>query len=478
MARILVVDDEAKIRAILRRMLSDLQHQVLEAGSGEEALELARERKPDLVLLDLNMPPGIDGLTTLRRLADKQPEIDVIMMTAFGTIRSAVEAMRAGAFDYLTKPFDNDELMMLVDRALDVRRLSTEVEALRDELESRYGFNEIIGISPGMQEVFRTMAKVARVNAAVLITGESGTGKELVARAIHRRSQRARGPFVAVNCGAIPETLAEAEFFGHEKGAFTDAHSLRIGKFEQADNGILFLDEVGELPADSQATLLRALQEKQITRIGARQPRPVDVRVIAATNKILEKEVAAGRFREDLFYRLEVVPLKLPPLRQRPQDLPLLFDHFLDRVNRELGVGVRSLSPEARQLLLDYAWPGNVRELENTFCRAMILCDGGTLTAADLPPRVRGEPAEGEPPLPADLERMSLADAGAEVTRRIEKRMIVAQLAAHGGNRTETARSLGVSRKTLFNKIRAYGLEDWDKDGDDDGGDDERPRDQ
>jgi two-component system, NtrC family, response regulator AtoC len=474
MARILVVDDEPGIRAILGRVLRDHQHQVVEAGGGEEALDRVRERKPDLVLLDVRLRPDIDGLATLRRLAETQPALDVIMMTAFGSIRSAVEAMRAGAFDYITKPFDNDELMLLIDRALAVRRLNVEVEALRGELESRYGFSEIIGISPGMQEVFRHMARVAGVNAAVLITGESGTGKELVARAIHRRSQRARGPFVAVNCGAIPETLAEAEFFGHEKGAFTDAHNLRIGKFEQADGGILFLDEVGELPVDSQATLLRALQEKQITRIGARQPRPVDVRVIAATNKNLEKEVAAGRFREDLFYRLEVVPLKLPPLRQRPQDLPLLFDHFLDRINHELGLGVRSISPEARLLLLDYAWPGNVRELENTFYQAMILCDDGALTAADLPPRVRGEPADGEAPMPADLDRMTLADAAAEVTRRVEKRMIVSQLAAHGGNRTETARRLGVSRKTLFNKIRTYGLKDWDKDGDD-GDDDDSP---
>ncbi|MEE8524286.1 MAG: sigma-54 dependent transcriptional regulator, partial [Thermoanaerobaculia bacterium] len=334
------------------------------------------------------------------------------------------------------------------------------------ELESRYGFNEIIGICPPMQEVFRTMAKVADVDAAVLITGESGTGKELVARAIHRRSQRARGPFVAVNCGAIPETLAEAEFFGHEKGAFTDAHSIRIGRFEQADKGILFLDEVGELPQDAQATLLRALQEKQITRIGARHPRPVDVRVVAASNKNLEKEVAEGHFREDLFYRLEVVPLRLPPLRQRSQDLPLLLDHFVDRINRELGLGVRSISPEARQLLLDYRWPGNVRELENTCCRSMILCDDGALTAADLPPRVRGEPADGEPPMPHDLDQMTLAEAVAEVTKRVEKRMIVSQLAANSGNRTETAKRLGVSRKTLFNKIRQHGLEDWDKDGD------------
>ncbi len=466
MASILVVDDESSIRGILARMLKDRQYQVREAASGEEALRLVSECLPDLMLLDLNMPSGIDGLTTLRRLAEKQPSIDVIIMTAFGTIRSAVEAMQAGAFDYITKPFDNDELMILVERALQMRRLNEEVAALRDELESRYGFTEIIGMCPEMQLVFRTMAKVARVDASVLITGESGTGKELVARAIHRKSPRAEGPFVPVNCGGIPDTLAEAEFFGHEKGAFTGAHSQRIGKFEQADRGTLFLDEVGELSPDSQATLLRALQEKQITRIGARQQRRVDVRVIAATNKDLEKEVAAGNFREDLFYRLEVVPLKLPPLRCRTQDLPLLFDHFLDRTNRKFDLSVGSISPEARQLLLDYAWPGNVRELENTFQQAMILCEGGTLTAVDLPPRVRGEPGDDDPSALLDIYEMTLADAVAEVVKRVEKRMIVARLTEHGGNRTETAKRLGISRKTLFNKIRQYDLKDWDQNGD------------
>jgi DNA-binding NtrC family response regulator len=408
------------------------------------------------VLLDLKLP-GIDGLETLKRLRALEPRLDVVMMTAHGSISSAVEAMRRGAFDYLTKPFDNDELLMLVDRALEMRRLSAENEALREEIESRYGFSEIVGISREIQDVFRLMAKVVRVDVTVLITGESGTGKELVARAIHRRSARSAGPFVAVNCSAIPQTLVESEFFGHEKGAFTDAREARPGKFEQADGGTLFLDEVGDLALDAQAKLLRALQERQIQRIGSRAPRPVDVRVVAATNKDLEKEAREGRFREDLYWRLNVVHVRLPSLRERRADLPILIDHFVDRFNRELGLAVAAIAPDARQLLCEYPWPGNVRELENTVCRAMILCEGDVLTVADLPGRVRGEPGEGMAPR-SDLSHLSLADAVAEATERLEKVMILSRLAEHRGSRTATAESLGVSRKTLFNKMRQYGL--------------------
>ncbi len=459
MAKILIVDDEEKIRRILKLLLQGRQHGVTTATCGEEALVVAERLEPDLVLLDIQMP-GIDGLETLRQLRQRFPAIDVIMMTAFGTIRSAVEAMRDGAHDYITKPFDNDELLLLVDRALDVRRLSAEVQELRSELETRYGFTEIIGISARMQEVFHTMAKVAKVDATVLITGESGTGKELVARAIHRKSGRARHRFVAVNCSAIPQTLVESEFFGHERGAFTDARESRPGKFELADTGTLFLDEVGDLAVDAQPKLLRALQDKNVTRLGTRSPRQVDVRVIAATNKELEEEVAAGAFREDLFWRLNVVQIRLPALRERQEDLSLLIDHFIGRINRELGLTVDQITPETRQLLLDYPWPGNVRELENTLCHAMILCDGDSLTAASLPGRILGETdVKSDRPL-SDLDRMQLADAVREATERLEKRMIVSRLAAHKGNRTATAESLGVSRKTLFNKMRHYGMGD------------------
>jgi two-component system, NtrC family, response regulator AtoC len=302
------------------------------------------------------------------------------------------------------------------------------------------------------------MAKVVRVDVTVLVTGESGTGKELVARAIHRRSQRSQGPFVAVNCSAIPQTLVESEFFGHERGAFTDAREAHSGKFEQADGGSLFLDEVGDLALDAQAKLLRALQERQIQRVGGRAPRPVDVRVIAATNKDLEKESREGRFREDLYWRLNVVHVRLPSLRERRADLPVLIDHFLSRFNRELGLAVSAIAPDARRLLSEYPWPGNVRELENTICRSMILCEGDTLTVADLPGRVRGEASEGMASPRSDLARLSLATAVAEATERLEKMMIVSRLAEHRGSRTATAESLGISRKTLFNKMRQYGL--------------------
>jgi two-component system, NtrC family, response regulator AtoC len=457
MARVLIVDDEKQIRRILGVMLQDLGHVVGEAGSGEEALGMESSFAPDIVLIDLSLP-GIDGLETLARLLERNPARDCIMMTAYGSIRTAVEAMRLGAADYVTKPFDNEQLILSIDRALQVRRLNTEVEALRTELESRYGFSEIVGIGPRMQSVFRVMAKVAAVDATVLVTGESGTGKELVARAIHRRSRRARGPFVAVNCSAIPSGLVESEFFGHEKGAFTDARESRPGRFEQARGGTLFLDEIGDLSLDAQAKLLRALQEREVTRVGGTRPQKVDVRVIAATNRDLDRAVRQGSFREDLFWRINVVTLKLPPLRERREDLPLLIDHLLDRFNRELGLAVRSMSAEARALLLAYDWPGNVRELENTLCRAMILCEGQALTASDLPPRVRGERHAEDGSPASGLHRLELADAVKEATGRLEKMMILSRLAEFGGSRTLAAESLGVSRKTLFNKMRQYEL--------------------
>jgi two-component system response regulator AtoC len=457
MSRILVVDDEKQIRRILSVLLAEHGHDVREADSGEAALALQPEFQPNIVLLDLSLP-GINGLETLQKLLEWNRRIDCIMMTAYGTIRSAVQAMRLGAFDYLSKPFDNDELLLIIDRALHMRRLDAELEDLRSELEARYGFNEIVGISPQMREVFRIMAKVAAVDATVLITGESGTGKELVARAIHRRSRRAGGTFLAINCSAIPNELLEAEFFGHEKGAYTDAHVSRAGKFELASGGTLFLDEVGDLSLEAQAKLLRVLQEHEVTKIGGKRPTRVDVRVIAATNKDLERAVRRDEFREDLYWRINVVTIKLPPLRDRREDLPLLIDHLLDRFQRELKLSVKSISPEARTLLLNYHWPGNIRELENTLCRALILCDGNVLMRADLPPRIRGElPAESLS-ASSDLDKLKLSEAVAEATERLEKMLIVSRLAQHKGSRTATAESLGISRKTLFNKMRQYGL--------------------
>ncbi len=456
--RILIVDDEKQIRKILSVLLKERNYEVAEASCGEEALQVQADFQAALVLLDLSMP-GMDGLETLQKLMSASSPPEVVMMTAFGTIRSAVEAMRLGAFDYLSKPFDNEALLLSVERALERRRLSREVEDLRAELESRYGFSEIIGLSPQMQEVFRIMAKVAKVDATVLITGESGTGKELVARAIHRRSGRCSGPFVAVNCSAIPETLVESEFFGAQKGAYTDARENRPGKFEMAHRGTLFLDEIGDLALDAQAKLLRVLQERQITPLGATRSRPVDVRVIAATNQNLEQAVVRGEFRDDLYWRVNVVNIKLPPLRDRREDLPLLVDHFLDHFNRELGLTVKTIAKDAKALLLAYDWPGNVRELENTLCRTMVLCECTTLSVPDLPPRIRGESETGDSTgLQLDHGQVKLADAVNQMTERLEKTIIISRLAQLHGNRTATAQSLGVSRKTLFNKMRQYGL--------------------
>jgi DNA-binding NtrC family response regulator len=381
------------------------------------------------------------------------------MMTAYGSIRSAVDAIRLGAFDYLSKPFDNDDLLLTLERAWKIRSMDNEVRTLRNELESRYGFNEIVGIDPRMREVFRVMAKVAEANATVLIYGESGTGKELVARAVHRRSERSSGAFIAVNCGAVPFDLFEAEFFGHEKGAFTDAHESRHGKFELASGGTLFLDEVGDLHMDAQVKLLRALEENEITRIGGRKPIPVDVRVIAATNKDLNRAVKAGQFREDLYWRINVVSISIPPLRERRQDLPLLIDHLLDRFQREMQSNVKSINPEARRLMLDYAWPGNVRELENTLRRAVILSDGDTITAHDLPPRLHGEAGESGDETDARDEELKLADVVKEAVGRVEKRLIVSRLARYNNNRTATADSLGITGKTLFSKIRDLNID-------------------
>ena len=462
MMRILIVDDEKQIRRILAVLLAEHGYEVAEAETGEDALDQQAVFQPGIVLIDQSLP-GIDGLETLRRLLAKEPRPDCVMMTAYGTIRSAVEAMKAGAFDYLTKPFDNDELMLIIRRILEMRRLTAEVEELRTELETRYGFSEIIGICREMQDVFRVMSRVAAVDATVLVAGDSGTGKELVARAIHRRSRRTAGPFVAVNCSAIPLTLFEAEMFGYEKGAFTDAREGRPGRFELAQGGTLFLDEVGDLALDAQAKLLRVLQDHEVQRLGARHATPVDVRVVSATNRDLETLVRKGEFREDLYWRLNVVTVKLPPLRQRREDVPLLIDHLLDRFNRELGLAVRGMSPLARRLLVEYDWPGNVRELENTLCRSMILCEGDLLTERDLPPRIRGELGGDAGAALSDLHPLRLADAVDEATARLEKVLILARLAECKGNRTAAADSLGISRKTLFNKMRQYALT-WDGD--------------
>ncbi|HEX2188889.1 MAG TPA: sigma-54 dependent transcriptional regulator, partial [Longimicrobiaceae bacterium] len=375
--RILVVDDERTLRRVLASLLADAGYEVLAAGSGSEALAQAPGFRPDLALLDLRLG-GMDGVETMEalRAALAPAEPAFIIMTAHGTIGSAVEAVRRGALDYVTKPFDNDALQVAVERALEVRRLERRVAALESQLEERFRPENMVGQSGAMDALFRMVGRIAPVNTTVLITGESGTGKELVARALHRHSRRAGAVFVAVNCGAIPPTLLESTFFGHEKGAFTDARSAHRGAFEQADGGTLFLDEVGELSPAAQAGLLRVLQEGEITRVGGERTLPVDVRVVTATHRDLRAEVDAGRFREDLYWRLNVVSLHLPPLRERPEDIPLLAEHFVAKHAARLGVAPLPVDADALALLVAHDWPGNVRELENAVERALVLAPG------------------------------------------------------------------------------------------------------
>ncbi len=461
MARVLIADDDKRAWRDLASLLYG-RCQVVSALGGT-ALEVMPLFRPDMVLLDLRAA-GIDWRATLRSLLLTRPRAEVLVMTDRGSIAGAVEAMRCGAASYITKPFDRERLRFEIERALQIRAPLSQLETVSAELRDRFGFDGIIGVSPQLQEVFRVMAKVARVDATVLVTGESGTGKELVAHAIHRKSRRAPGPFVAVNCSAMPSTLVESELFGHERGAFTDARERRTGRFEQAHTGTLFFDEVGDLAAEAQPKLLRALQYGEVFPVGSQKPTMVDVRVIAATNKSLERLVAEGAFREDLYWRLSVVNIELPPLRWRRGDLPLLVDHLFDRFRTELAGEVHAISPEARDLLIQYDWPGNVRELENVLLRAMVICEQHVVTPADLPSRLLGgrhEPMPGRhEQVLADLSpgRLPMVDAVSRVTERYERALITARLAACRGNRTETARSLGISRKTLFNKMRRYGL--------------------
>ena len=448
MARILVIDDEPNITRIVSMLLADRGHIVDAVHSGEAALEVASRTPPDLALIDMSLP-GMNGLETFAALR-RAGGPTAIFMTAFGSIRVAIEAMRAGAFDYLTKPFDNDELVIAIDRAIEVRRLNDEVTQLREDLTSRQAFHGIVGASASIQQVLRVMAKIAKTNAIALISGESGTGKELVARSLHRQSDRAAGPFVAVNCSAIPAGLVEAEFFGHERGAFTDARERRVGLFEQADHGTLFLDEVGDLPIESQAKLLRVLEDRSVTRIGGRQATPVDVRVVAATNKDLRAAVAKGQFRDDLFWRLNIISIELPPLRERLGDLPLLVDYLIDRLNVDLGRHITGLTPLALARLRAHDWPGNVRELQNALKHAMILADRDVIDVGDLPPHL--SPDEG------DAGNMALADIVQRAISRAERSAIETTLARFGGNRQATADALGIDRKTLFRRMRGYGL--------------------
>ncbi len=452
MRRVLVVDDEENLRLVLRTLLKRHGYEVETAPTGEEALVLVDSFGPDVVLTDVRMPK-MGGLDLLATLKAKGNEATVIVMSAYGNMDLALEAMKAGAYDYVQKPFKPDEVVLALRKAEERESLRRENRALRDEIRKEHKFEDILAKSGKMQDIFRTIAKIAEYKTTVLVTGESGAGKELVARAIHRRSKRS-GPFVAVNCGAIPENLLESELFGHKKGAFTDAMQDRRGLFEEANGGSPFLDEIGDLPLALQVKLLRVLEDEKIRRLGETRDLQVDVRIITATHRDLSAETKAGRFREDLYYRLNVLPIHCPALRDRREDIPLLIDHFLARNNARLGTGIRGLDTEARRLLYEYAWPGNVRELENTIERAMVLTEGDTITAADLPERVR----EARDPVQMQLASGELSVK--KTMRIIEEILIRRALQKTKGNRTRAAEILEISHRALLYKIKDYQITD------------------
>jgi two-component system response regulator AtoC len=448
-----VADDEENLRLVLKTLLKRNGYEVETASSGEEALALVESFGPDFVLTDVRMP-RMGGLDLLSTLKAKGNEATVIVMSAYGSNDLAIEAMKSGAYDYVSKPFKPDEIVLTLKKAEERETLRRENRALREEIRKEHRFDGILAKSAKMQGIFRTISKVADYKTTVLITGESGVGKELVARAIHQRSGRAGKPFVPVNCGAIPENLLESELFGHKRGAFTDAVHDRRGLFEEADGGVLFLDEIGELPLGLQVKLLRVLEDEKIRRLGESKDLQVDVRIVAATHRDLAAETKAGRFREDLFYRLNVLPIWVPPLRDRREDIPLLVDHFVVRNNVRLGTDIRGLDGEARRLLYEYSWPGNVRELENTVERAMVLAEGDQITAADLPERVR----EARDPVKLQLSSGELSVK--KTTRYIEEVLIRRALQKTKGNRTRAAELLEISHRALLYKIKDYGITD------------------
>jgi nitrogen regulation protein NR(I) len=462
--QILVVDDEPNLRRVLSAQLERDGYDVHTAEDGEQALAMLQENHIDLVITDLRMPK-IDGMELLRRALQLDDELPIVMITAHGTVDNAVEALKTGAFDYITKPFDQAEVRTIVRKALKTRDFSA-AEATRagrpTSPGARYG---IIGQSAGILALYGVLDRVADSPTTVLVTGESGTGKELVARALHENSSRRDKPFIKVNCAAIPRDLMESELFGYERGAFTGAVSAKPGRFELASGGTLFLDEIGSIPVEMQVKLLRALQESEFERVGGIKTIRVDVRLVAATNSDLKKEIAAGAFREDLFYRLNVVPIRLPPLRERAQDITLLAQHFVEKFNERLKKRVRGVSPEAEQELLSYPWPGNIRELENVIERAVLFSDGETLKSTDLPADLR----DGQPnarailaPLPAISQEPVTVDGLKEqvkaATTRLERELIQRALDQTGGNVTHAARLLKISRKGLQLKMKELGL--------------------
>jgi two-component system response regulator AtoC len=451
--KVLIIDDEPSLRQTVSMLLDEEGYEVMTASDGKEGLDRALSAQPDVILTDIRMP-GLSGLEFLERYQAAEGRGLVIVMTAYGSTELAIEAMKKGAYDYIPKPFSADQMVLTIRKAQERELLRQEVTRLREEVSVEKRFSGIIARAPGMKKAVETATKVARYPSPVLITGESGTGKELVARLIHDQSDRSDGAFVAINCGAIPENLLESELFGYVRGAFTGADRDKVGLFEAASGGTLFLDEIGEMPASLQVKLLRVLQEGEIRRVGENRSRAVDVRILSATNRSLEDEIRAGTFRKDLFFRIAVVPIHLPPLRERPEEVPLLVKHFLDRYNHDLGLDLEGIEPEAMKRLLEYPFTGNVRELENVIERAMVLADGPRITVADLPHNVQS-------PVPA-LEEVDLGDDELSVKKHgalLERRLIQKALERTGGNRTRAAELLDLSSRALLYKIRDYGLE-------------------
>jgi two-component system, NtrC family, response regulator AtoC len=451
--RVMVVDDEPGVRESLRMVLKD-QYESVAVASGPEALEVVASTPVDVVLLDIVMP-GMDGMQVLEELRTRLPQLPVVMLTATKTVKTAVGAMKLGAFDYVTKPFDVDELRLILEKATERAALVREVEELRTEVGRRYQLENIVGRSAKMQEVFKTVLTVAPLKTTVLITGESGTGKELIAKAIHYQSPRARRPLVTLNCAAIPETLLESELFGHEKGSFTDAHTRKLGQFELAHEGTLFLDEIGEMGPATQAKLLRVLEHGEFLRVGGMKPISVDVRIIAATNRDLSVGIKDGTFRPDLYYRLNVVTVHLPPLRERRDDLILLIRHFAQVKARDMGIAEKTFKPEAIDALLRYPWPGNVRELENLIERLLVLAETNTIELEDLPDQVRrSEQDPGTIKEQVLQGRKSLGNAVDEFEREI----ILEALGQTDFNQTRAAELLGTTRRILKYRMDKLGI--------------------
>ncbi len=452
MNTILVVDDEPNYLIVISELLGEEGFETITADNGAKALKLVRGADIDLVLTDMQMP-DMDGFALLEAVKSSRPEMPVIMITAYGEVEKAVRAMRSGAFNYITKPFNNDELLASINKALEHSALAQENRRLQQEIRGRYSFEGIIGKNRAMRDIYELISRVAPTPSTVLVSGESGTGKELVARALHYQGPRAGRPFLSLNCAALPESLLESELFGHERGAFTGAVAMRKGKFEAADTGTLFLDEIGEMPLALQAKLLRVLQEKTIERLGGNKTIKVDVRIVAATNKNLPEEVREKRFREDLFYRLNVVSIVIPPLRERSDDIPLLAKHFVEKYRKQAGRSELGISPAALKLLSRSPWPGNVRELENTIERAAILCRGDEIEPEDLNIQDTGS---GESGGAAVIEGMSLNGKLPEIMDAIEEKLVRRALREAGFVQAQAARELGITKSLLQYKMRKF----------------------